>query len=109
MSRLSPEGYIAVDDLLKIIVVIFRPQFMIAQSGVKGNIAEECDQILPRQLVVRRRSFLDNIPRRHTEGGRTLLRPERPQIAKHGREPLRVIRSPLLRRIIVQVAKGPEV
>ena len=71
-------------------------------NGLKG-------QILPRQLVVFERGALDNIPRRNTESRCAFPRPERPEIVKHGREPLRVVRSPLLRRIVVQVAQGPEV
>src|SRR6266849_4991425 len=82
---------------------------MVAQPWVERDIPMMRGQTLPRQLVVFGRGSFDNIPRRNAESRCAFLRPERSEIAKHGRETLRVIGSPLLRRVVVQVAECPEV
>src|SRR5947209_9280463 len=111
MHRFSPEGDVILNELFQRILPTFMlwPLFVIAYSWVEWYLSKLRSQFLPRQLVVLGRSRFDDISRRDTKSRRPLFRPQCPQIAEHGVEPLCLISSPLLGGVIVQVPQGPEV
>src|SRR6266478_1812467 len=78
----SPECRKVLDEQV-CVLSIFRPQLVITQARTKRNLPQQRCKLHLCQLVVFRRTFLDNIARRYTEGGCTLLCPEQSQVPVH--------------------------
>src|SRR5690242_3512062 len=82
---LSPECRKVLDEQV-CVFPIFRPQLVIAQARTKRDLSQQRCELSLCQLVVFRRTFLDNIARRYTKGGCTFLCPEQSQIPVHGNQ-----------------------
>src|SRR5947207_2865207 len=75
MHGFSPEGDVILYELFQCILptLMLRPHFVIAYSWVERYLSKLRTQFLPRQLVVLRRSRLDDISRSDTKREDPLL------------------------------------